>query len=105
MTENQIQVLELRRLLHELKDKSPNTCVRFRLIGEMWQKNFTRIVRLTEQGVVVFDGDQILPTEIKDLREVIQFELDARYQNYHPHNHYNLETSLNVTEKHVSSGG
>jgi hypothetical protein len=104
MQESQVQFLELRRLLYELKDQRPDICVRFRLIGEMWQNSFSRVIKLTENGVVLMNESNNQAVVIKDLRELVQFEIDARYQNYHPHNHYNLETIMNITERHVSSG-
>lgn len=99
MQEGQIQVLELRRLLYELKDQRPDICVRFRLLGEMWQPSFSRVFKLTESGVILINEKDVI--EVKDLREIIQFELDARYQNYHPYNHYSLEPIMNISERHV----
>lgn len=104
MPEGQVQILELRRLLYELKDQRPDICVRFRLLGEMWQPSFARVFRLTEEGVFLLNDSNKQLIEVKDLREVIQFELDARYQNYHPHNHYSMEPIMNITERHVSNG-
>lgn len=104
MQEGKIQILELRRLLYELKDQRPDICVRFRLLGDKWQPNFARVIKLTEEGVVLMDESNNQAIIVQDLREVVQFEIDARYQNYHPHNHYSLETIMNITERHVSSG-
>lgn len=102
MQEEQIQVLELRRLLYELKDQRPDICVRFRLIGEMWQPNFGRVIKLTEQGAVLLNEHDNQAVSILDLREIVQFELDARYQNYHPHYHYRLKPTMNISERHVN---
>jgi hypothetical protein len=104
MQDNQIQALELRRLLYELKDQRPDICIRLRLIGEMWQPSFTRVIKLTEEGVVLLNDHNNQAVVVKDLREVVQFEIDARYQNYHPHNHYNLETTMHISERHVNTG-
>jgi hypothetical protein len=104
MQENPIQVLELRRLLYELKDQQPDICVRFRLLGEKWQASFMRVSELTEEGVVLFNENNNQAIAIKDLREIVQFEVDARYQNYQPHNHYNVQPAMNVTERNVGSG-
>jgi hypothetical protein len=103
MQDGQVQVLELRRLLYELKDQRPDICVRFRLIGEMWQPNFAQVIKLTEEGVVLLNEKTNEPFAVRDLREIVQFELDARYQNYHPHFHYDVQPHLNITERHVSS--
>jgi hypothetical protein len=99
-----VEVLELRRLLYELKDQRSDICIRFRLIGEMWQPSFSRVIKLIESGVVLLNEENNLAVSIKDLREVVQFEIDARYQNFHPHNHYDLEPSMNVSERHLNLG-
>lgn len=104
MPQDQIQVLEVRRLLYELKDQRPDICVRFRLLGEKWQSSFLRIIRLTEEGVVLLNENSNQTIDIKDLREVVQFEIDHRYQNYHPHNHYNIEPALKISERYVNTG-
>lgn len=103
MQAGQIQELELRRLLHELKDKRPDICIRFRLLGEMWQPSFAKVAKITAEGVVLFDEQTDKATEVRDLREIVQFELDGRYHNYHPHHHYTMEQVLNITERHANS--
>jgi hypothetical protein len=103
MTSNQIQALELKRLLHELKDQRPDICIRFRLIGEMWQPTFFRVVALTDNGVALFDSLSNEIAMIKDLREVVQFEIDGKYQNFHPHDHYDINSPLNIKERHAYS--
>jgi hypothetical protein len=104
MNDGQVAVLELRRLLYELKDQRPDICVRFRLLGDMWQTSFHHVMSLTERGVILANENKNETIAIMDLREVVQFELDARYQNYHPHNHYAVETTMNISERHANSG-
>jgi hypothetical protein len=101
MQNNQIGVLELRRLFYELKDQRPDISVRLRLLGEMWQMSFSRVIKLTENGVVLLNEHNNQAVAFKDLREVVQFEIDAGYQNYHPHNHYTIEPTMNITERHA----
>ena len=100
-----IPILELRRVLYELKDQRPDICIRLRLIGDMWQSSFSRVLKLSENGVILFNEQNNQAIAIKDLIEVVQFEIDAPYQNYQPHNHYTLESTLNVTERHLPFGG
>lgn len=83
-----IQMAELKRLLTELKDLSPNTCIRFRFMGEMWQSNHCRVIQVTENGVVLNDEKSNKLIFIRDLKKVIQFELDQSFHNYQPHFHY-----------------
>jgi len=87
---SEITVLELRRLLHQIKDLRPDLCVRFRLMGELWQKNPLRIIKLTEIGVIVNDetGNKLII--IPDLKMVMQIELDFKFQQYQPNFHYSI---------------
>jgi hypothetical protein len=91
---NPVPVLELRRLLFELKDLSPNTCVRFRLIGEMWQNSHCRVLKLTEKGAVLNDEKGNKLVFIQDLSNVMQFEVDQPFQNFQPHFHYTVDPAL-----------
>ena len=88
-TKTLISVLELKQLLIELRDKRNNICFRYRLLGEMWKQNFMRIVDVTEKAVVL--NDEISNKLIfLDLSQVMQFEIDAAFQNYQPHFHYEV---------------
>ena len=86
----EISVLELRRLLIELRDKRPDICVRFRLLGEMWFPHFMRIVLVTETGVILNNEVSNTLVKVSHLIQVMQFEIDRRFQNFMPHFHYNL---------------
>ena len=86
----EISVLELRRLLIELRDKRPDICVRFRLLGEMWFPHFMRIVLITETGVILNNEVSNTLVKVSHLIQVMQFEIDRRFQNFMPHFHYNL---------------
>jgi hypothetical protein len=90
---NPVSVLELRRLLHELKDLRPDICVRFRMLGEMWQTNHVRVVQLTEKGVALNDERVNKLLFIQDLKDIVQFELDQAFQQYQPHFHYPIDSS------------
>ena len=95
MTEaNSITIPNLRSLLHEIKDLRPDICVRFRLIGQMWQTNFLRVVSLTEKGINLHDEYTGKFVFIHDLSDVMQFELDQAFRQYRPHFHYKLSTIL-----------
>jgi hypothetical protein len=86
-----VPVLELRRLLFELKDLRPDICIRFRFIGEMWQNNHYRVLKLTEKGVVLNDERANKLQFVQDLNKVIQFELDQAFQKFQPHYHYSVD--------------
>lgn len=85
-----IPVFGLRRLLYDLKDLRPAVCIRFRILGRMWQPHFSKVVEMTEQGVILQNEKQ-LSLLIHDLRSVVQFEIDSSFQNLEPHFHYNVE--------------
>jgi hypothetical protein len=89
-TKTLISVLELKQLLIELRDKRNNICIRFRMLGEMWNQNFMRIVDVTEKGVVLNDEVSNKLIFLQDLTFVMQFEIDAPFQTYQPHFHYEV---------------
>jgi hypothetical protein len=95
MTENhQVPVLQLRRLLYELRDLRPDICIRFRLIGEMWQVNFYHIVSISEKGAALNDEKANKLIFISDLSHVMQFEIDHSFKEYEPHFHYTVGSEL-----------
>ena len=85
-----ISALELKRLLIELKEKRPDICVRYRLLGEMWAQHFMRILQVTEKGAMFNDEASNKLVIITHLSNVMQFELDNRFQNYQPFFHYEV---------------
>lgn len=88
-----ISALELKRLLTELKDKRPDICIRYRILGEMWKDNFFRIHLIRDSGAIFHDMVENKLYTISDLSTVMQFELDAAFQNFQPHYHYDVMPS------------
>ena len=91
----EITALELRRLLVKIKNKRPDMCVRFRLLGKMWFLHFMKIILITETGVILNDEISNKMFLIQDLSTVMQFEIDHRFQNYQPHFHYKVNILRN----------
>lgn len=91
-----IAVIELRRLLFELKEHRPDICIRYRLIGKMWIENFLRVIRLTDNGVLFNDETSQNTIEIPNLSQIMQFELDRPFQTFQPYFHYDVITSAEV---------
>jgi hypothetical protein len=89
-----ISDVELRRLVTELKDGRPDICIRYRLIGEMWKPNFLRIIQVNENGAVLLDESKNALSFLCDLSSVMQFEIDAVFQNYQPHFHYEVQPMM-----------
>jgi hypothetical protein len=83
-----ISVIELKRLLIELKEKKPCVLTRFRLLGELWATNFMSIAAVTEKGVIFKDDINNSFVVLSNLSDVIQFEIDEPFQGYKPFNHY-----------------
>lgn len=88
-----IAVIELRRLLFELKEHRPDICIRYRLIGKMWIENFLRVIRLTEKGVLFNDETSQNTITILNLSQIMQFELDKPFQAFQPYFHYDVINS------------
>ncbi|HEX8041458.1 MAG TPA: hypothetical protein VF490_20060 [Chryseosolibacter sp.] len=89
-----VPFLELKRLLHELKDLRPDIFFRYRLMGEMWQPNYLRVLQLTDKGAVLVDETSRKVVLISDLSNVMQFEVDQSFRQYDAHTHYTVEPTL-----------
>lgn len=87
---NEISLLQLRRLLTELKEHRPDICIRYRLMGQMWAQHFAHVRQLTDQGVVLADEQTHKLVSIQELSAVIQFEIDKSFQSFQPYFHYNV---------------
>ena len=92
-TGNVISVVELKRLLIEMKEKKPDACVRFRLIGELWARSFMSVAAITDRGVVLKDDVNNTFIAISNLSDVIQFEIDEPFPGFRPYNHYDVKPS------------
>jgi hypothetical protein len=90
-----VSILQIRRLLQELKNLRSNVLCRPRLIAELWQPAFLQITKLTELGVVFRNPSTGQLMEVRDLNNIMQFELDSPFQHYLPHFHYTLNPLFN----------
>ena len=68
-----ISVLELKGLLVDLKEKRPDICIRYRLLGEMWAGNFVRVIHVSENGALLNDEHHNRLINLSDLSLVMQF--------------------------------
>ena len=91
---NLVPVLELRRLLYSMKESRPDIGVRFRLMGELWQPNFSSVLLFTENGVAVQEEHTNKVLFVPDLANVMQFEIENAFQQYEPYFHYSVDTTL-----------
>ncbi len=82
-------MLELRRLMVDLSEKRPDICIRFRLLGELWNINFLKVIRIGEKGAILLDDSMGL-VSVSDLNFVMQFEIDKPFQGFQPYYHYEV---------------
>ena len=86
-----ISVLELKRLLHDLRERRPDINIRFRLLGEMWNRNFMSIAFVNGKSVLLKDERDAKLIAINDLSNVMQFELDGTFTSFQAHFHYEVK--------------
>ncbi len=89
MSSLRLSILELKQHLIDIKEHGPGVCVRFRMLGEMWQQHFVRVVAVTDNRVLVNDEFQNKLISI-DLNHVVQFETDNKYKALQPNYHYEV---------------
>ena len=59
-------------------------------MGEMWKRNFMAIVDINEKGAIFIDPTSEEFVFLTDLTDIIQFEVDNRFQVYEPFFHYEV---------------
>jgi hypothetical protein len=94
MKKESLSVLELRQQLIDVLEHSPNLCVRFRMLGEMWQVNMMRLVGVTEDRALLHDEIANKLLSIK-LDNVMQFEIDNCFKELQPFFHYTITVTPN----------
>jgi hypothetical protein len=85
-----LTVLELKRLLIELKEKRPDICIRYRLIGEMWIDNFASIRSIIGNSMFVSYEQFGMSIHIPNIGNIMQVEIDQTFQQYEAHFHYDI---------------
>jgi hypothetical protein len=90
VSRNYIPTMSLRGLLIDISIRKASVGFRFRLLGEMWKPNFMQIVKLTDRGAIFTDELTKEFVFVSDLSDIVQFEIDDRYQEYQPHHHYEV---------------
>jgi hypothetical protein len=87
-TASAISSVELKQLL-VLLSQSSSICFRFRAIGEMWMKNHMKVTNVSDDSALFYDEGETKYYLIK-INNIMQFDIDNRIHNYHPHFHYNV---------------
>ena len=57
----------------------------------MWEVNAMRVIHVTEKGAIFNDETRNKLLNLSDLSSVMQFEIDAPFQGFQPHYHYNVQ--------------
>lgn len=84
-----ITALEFKRIIYELWEHSRDTRIRLRVVGQMWMKNYARIVHVTAtNGILIQEKDQM---KYISLNDVIEFEVESPFQYLQPNNHYEVK--------------
>lgn len=86
-----VSVTELKILILSIVEKRQPIGIRFRLIGQLWYPNFLRVIRSSNESEILFHDEKINKhMSISDLSNIIQFELDSRFEHYQPNFHYQV---------------
>jgi hypothetical protein len=87
---SRISTLELRGLMVLIAENVYDVCIRYRLLGQMWQPNFMRVIRVTENGMVLQDEVNNKMISVPNLEMIVQFELDGSVHSFQPNFHYDV---------------
>lgn len=89
MRSQHITTLQLKRLLVELLEHAQETSIRVRVMGELWQTHFMRVVNVSHDRFLLNDeiGNRLVSFLFSS---IIQIEMDHRFQQYEPYNHYDV---------------
>jgi c-di-GMP-related signal transduction protein len=85
-----ITTIELKRLIVELLDHSPNTRIRFRAIGNMWEKNYLQIVHTTTDNAVIVQDKKSAQMKFVPLKQIVEFEIEEKFREFKPQYHYKV---------------
>jgi hypothetical protein len=89
---NAIEVLQLKALLHDIREHRSDVLIRLRTLGSLWQPSFLQIIKVTDKGVILSEIQNNKPVIISDLDFVVQFEIDSAFRQFQPNNHYNVKS-------------
>jgi hypothetical protein len=82
---------QMAKLLLDLKTTMSDVRIRVRLVGEMWDNIFMRVVQADGKGALLLYEEKNKMIMVSDVTSIMQFELDGRFQHYQPFFHYNLK--------------
>ena len=93
----EIPLAEFKKLLYEIKSQQPDIQIRYRLLGNPWNPNYVNISVIKDlktfentKEVMFFDRMEKSQILIKDIANIIQFEIDSPFGEYQAHVHYSV---------------
>lgn len=90
-TNTSLSVARFRQVLVAIADKKLSLGVRYRIMGEMWQPNFMRVLKVAESGgLLLHDPVKNKLIAISEISAIIQFELDGSLYDLEPYFHYGV---------------
>jgi hypothetical protein len=88
---NLVSLPELKKLLNDVNEKGANVMIRFRLMGEMWSERFMKVIKVTDSGVFFDDAAIHKYVHVRNLGNLLQFEIDSKWNNFLPFFHYQIQ--------------
>jgi hypothetical protein len=84
----EIDTHRFKRLIFELRENCPNNRIRVRTLGNMWDRNFSEVIHITAgDGIILQNNEQMKHVSLND---VISFELEMKFQDFEPNNHWKV---------------
>jgi hypothetical protein len=63
------------------------------LVGQLWQQSFMHIAAVYDDGVLLHSESDGRLLNIGRISNIMQFEIDHPFQNFTPHNHYDVKVT------------
>ena len=82
---------ELRWLLVDIKDTSPDVRIKFRLVQDGWQSKFYAIAHVTYTSVVIID-ERHNQLKFASLSDITQFTISKAFKKMPAHHHFDVPT-------------
>lgn len=95
-----VTVDELRQLLISMLEYSLPVRFRYRLAGNIWEVSFTKVIQITENGVLLECIEESRTFFIPNLSAIKQFQLDCGWRKFGARCHFHVrDTYLNLSDK------
>lgn len=89
-TASAITTTEFKRLIFDLWEHAPQTKIRSRTLGKMWETNFLQIIHVAASDSLIVQDNKAEQMKYISLSDVVEFEVESKFQNFSPHIHYHV---------------